>query len=243
MARTPVVVLLAALAAAPAALADPHLTIERSFVPVADEAVPPPDTVQVWTGPDRVRLDGKQNTFVARFDLGELLIIDHVRKTFSRLELPIRLENLVPAEQAAGIRRMLEQAPIEVATEPAGETREIEGRTARKVVARIRDPRGLDITNTMWVTDAFGERFRTYERLQDNLAAMQPGGEWMRELTAVPGFAVVQEIEMAVLDRRQRRVERVVVADDTPVPAGGYAPPDGYEERPFNLMETVRGGS
>lgn len=243
--RTVAVLALAAilLAGATVAQADPYLEIERAFVPVAEEPVPQPDRIRAWVLPDRVRMDGAQNTFIARFDRGELLIVDHVRKTYSRLGLPVRIENLVPAEQAASIRRMLEQQPIGVRVEPTEETRDVLGHAARRFVARVEDPRGLAITNTMWVTEAFGERFASYERLQDNLAALQPGGEWMRELTALPGLALIQEIDLSILDRRQRRIERVLAIGDEPVPEGGYEAPEGYEERGFNLMETVAGGS
>lgn len=231
--------ILVLVAACGFASADTHVVIERAST---DEQSGAKDVEQaeVWIRGDLVRMDGKGNTFFADFSKNEFSIVDHDRKRYSVFDLPIDLASMLPEDQRAMFEQAVAQNPMNVEITPSDETREVGAWTGKKHVAVISNARGLRITNTMWTSTDAPESLASYERLTEVLSMLQPGGDWMREITAVPGVAVHQEVAMDFQGTIMRRVtETIRTVEERDAPEGNYAPPEDYVETPFDLMETI----
>lgn len=240
--RTFLVALVVFLLAIGASVADTRIVKKVHTEGMPGQDGPTDEEVVIWLGDDEIAQIGADNSFVARFASNEFVIVDHERQTYSTLALPIDVLSMFPEEMRGQIQMMMEQLKMSVTVTPTEETAEIGTWPAKRYNATITNDMGMKIETIMWNTDAIDVDMAAYERLTETLASMQPGGDWVTELTGVPGYTIKQEINVDYAGQSLKNVEEVVKVETAEAPAGTYAAPEGYEEKAFNPMEAMTGG-
>lgn len=240
--RTFLVTLVVFLLAIGASTADTRIVKQVHTEGMPGQAEPTDEEVVIWLGDDEIAQIGADNSFVARFGASEFVIVDHERKTYSTLALPIDVLSMFPEEMRGQVQMMMEQLKMSVTVTPTEETAEVGPWPAKRYNATITNDMGMKIESIMWNTDAIEVDISAYEKLTETLASMQPGGDWVTELTGVPGYTVKQEIHVDYAGQSLKNVEEVVKIETADAPAGTYSAPEGYEEKPFNPMEAMAGG-
>lgn len=240
--RNFLVTLIVVLLAIGAAAADTRIVKQVHTEGMPGEAGPTDEEVVIWLGDNKIAQLGDDNSFMADFDANEFVIVDHDRKTYSALALPVDVMSLFPEEMRGQIEMMMEQLQMSVTVTPTEETAEIGPWIAKRYNATITNEMGMTIETILWNTEAIEFDMAAYEKLTETLASMQPGGDWVTELTGVPGYTIKQEINVDYAGQALKNTEEVVTIEAADAPEGTYAPPEGYAEKAFNPMEAMTGG-
>ena len=208
-----------------------------------DECV---SSIKIHLGKDRARIDRLARSQVVRLDLGELYVIDHREKTYSRLPIPPRFEDYIEPEargqlESAAVSSALLKKETALITR-TGEKKEIGAWTAERVDVVVHDEHGrTEEEVTLWMArdlaadlTAYKETVRYYSYASDYGMA-----QWIDEILALEGFSVMEEwIRFKQLGPIQttRRLESLSEAD---VDAEIYEPPDEYERVPYYSVQFV----
>lgn len=224
----------AAVAAAPPAAADTLLTIasreQQGPGAPAREA-----TVSLWIGRHAVARDDGRTAAILHDEA--LVLVDHASRTFSVLPLPIDVRPLIPPEMRELAGQMMHMMRMDAEITPREERREIGGWSSRRFEVALTNPMGVAVTMDLWLSEEVEVPAERVAALARALGQVQPGGGgWIEEITALPGFPVLQETRLAVGGEEVTSREELVSIEEKPAPAGAYAPPEGYSERPFNPL-------
>lgn len=237
MPRRPLLAVLAVLAAGSfpaAAAADTLVTMASHEKGVGDQ----PErrgTVTLWIGDDLVARDDGRSTAILRD--GELVLVDHESRSYSVLALPVDMPALIPPEMRELAGQMMQMMRMDAEITPTDERREIGGWEARRYQVQLTNPMGVAVAMDLWLSEEVELPAARIKELSRALGEVQPGGGgWVAELTALPGFPVLQETRVNVGDDEMTSREELVSIERKPAPAGVYAPPAEYEEVPFNPL-------
>jgi Domain of unknown function (DUF4412) len=245
MPRIPSVVATVALAVALApstpAAADTLLTIQGhhdSFNVQGHHQPAEDSTVQVWLGKDAIRRDDGKNGAILRSDKKQLVLIDHQRKTYSVVALPIDFDALIPADA----KGFADAWKMTAEVTPKDETKKIGQWNARRYDVDITNSMGLAIHTVLWASRDLPIDYDHFKELSLTLAGLQPGGAAaVKDLAKVDGFPVQQDVSFDMAGQVVHSTENLQSVEEKPAPPGTYEPPAGYTEKPFNPV--ARGGA
>lgn len=183
------------------------------------------DEVEVWIGDGKISRTDERSKLVIHGD--ELVIANLVDRTYSVLELPIDLDELLPPEA----RQMAAMMKLDAEVTATGESREIGGWKADGYRVEITNPSGLAVTIELWATTDIDIDYEAYRRLSSQMSALQPGGEDLfEEMKKIEGIPVLQETTVdsggAVIASR----EELVSAEKKEPPEDAYQIPDGFKK-------------
>lgn len=229
------VVLLAALSVAAHAAADLKIVkkVHRDGYTVMGQTQPADDTVQTtWIGTDRMHMDMGDRATIVRMDEMKLYAIDHTDETYSVLELPVDLEQLLPPQ----MKPMLEMMQFEVTVTPVEEQRQIGPWKARRFDVEM-TTQVMSMKITQWAADVAGYDPATFSDMYVHLNSLQPGmASAVQELRKVDGYVVAQESVVTMMGNDITSTEQVESIEELAPPPGIYAPPQGYSETPYDFM-------
>lgn len=217
-----------------AAAADTLVTLSSREQGVGDQ----PErqgTVTLWIGDDVVARDDGRSRAILRD--GELVLVDHESRSYSLLALPVDVPSLIPPEMRELAGQMMQMMRMDAEITPTDERREVAGWDARRYQVQLTNPMGVAVAMDLWLSEEVELPAARVEELARALGEVQPGGGgWVAELTALPGFPVLQETRIAVGGDEMTSREELVSIERKTAPAGVYAPPADYEVRPFNPL-------
>lgn len=228
--------LIAALAAGsfPAAAADTLVTLTSREQGVGDQSERR-GTVTMWIGDRVIARDDGRSTAILRD--GELVLVDHESRSYSVLALPVDVPSLIPPERREIAGQMMQMMRMDAEITPTDERREIGGWDARRYRVQLTNPMGVAVAMDLWLSEEVELPAARVKELSRALGEVQPGGGgWVAELTALPGFPVLQETRLTVGGDQMTSREELVSIEQKPAPAGVYAPPEEYEEVPFSPL-------
>lgn len=227
--------LLFAVALASTAGADTLLRLKAHQDPVEvagqvrQEAI---DTeVEVWIGDGRISRTDDATKLILTGD--ELVVANLERRTYSVLELPIDLDELLPPEA----RQMAEMMKIDATVTATGESREIGGWKTRGYEVTITNPAGMAVKIDLWATTDLDVDYAAYRRLASQMMAMQPGGETLlAEMEKIEGIPVLQTTTIDAGGAVVESSEELISSEKKEPPADAYEVPEGFErtEQPFS---------
>jgi len=203
---------------------------------------PPVDQEQLtWIGADRMRSDKGDKSTIIRLDLKKLYVVDHDKKTYNTLDLPIDIKQFMPPGMA---EQMMSMMTFEVTVTPTDETKMVgDWKTRRYDVAMTSQMATIQMT--MWATKDAAFDQDAYYDMYAHLNSMSPGLENMvTEMRKIEGFVVEEEgvTTMNVMGnttiKRSQKTESIEKIDP---PAGTYEPPADYTEKPFDIMGAMQG--
>lgn len=222
-----------AAAAAPAA-ADTLVTIVSREQGPGDQP-PREGIVRLWIGDDVVARDDGRTAAILRQT--ELVLVDHESRSFSRLALPADVAAMIPPEMRELAGQMMLMLQMHADVTPTDERRRVGRWDARRYAVELTNPMGMAVTMDLWLSEEVELPVARLEALAEALAEVQPGGAgWVAEINALPGFPVLQETRLAVGDDQITTREELVSIEEKPAPAAAYAPPEGYQETPFDPL-------
>jgi hypothetical protein len=231
---------LAALACAPA-LADTKLTLHsatEAFEVMGKTRPKSEGQSVVWVDHHVARLDRGTTTTLLDTSAKKLYFIDHAKKEYSAVALPVDLPALVDAETRGWMDKMRPMMKMTSTVTPTKEKRTIGTWPCRKSTVQVISGSGLRLDMELWTTTAVDANLRTWTELQRTLASLQPtGADWMDPILGVEGVPVLRITSMVVEGQTIRSQEELTSIERVDAPAGNYAPPVGYTTVPFKLEQ------
>ncbi len=194
-----------------------------------------------WMAEDKMREDeGTSKTTIIRFDLKKIFVIDHEKKEYSEIDLPIDLEKALPPE-AKQMMQMMQVTPKVTATD---ETQKIKEWNCKKYLVEIAISMmgmNMPMKMEMWVTKDLGIDLKLYEKFYYELISLQPMFKgFTEEFKKIEGYPVLTLFSMSMMGSETKYREEVVSAEKKDAPAGTYDQPQGYSKTAYNPFQQRR---
>ena len=191
--------------------------------------------ITLWVGPNRVRRDDGKAASIILFDQKKLYIVDHEDKSYTAIDLPVDFTKLVPGPQGEMMRQeMSSTAKLDAKIVRTNETKKIGNWNTRKYHVELTNPETRMITD-MWVSKDVGVDMGALRQMQLNMASLQPGSlTWIKKLQQIEGFPVLQDSSFNFGTPKDAKTHEELISVETKEPpAGTFAPPAGYTQKPF----------
>jgi hypothetical protein len=208
-----------------------------------EESQPAKDTeVRIWVTENKVRRDEGDTSMILRLDRNRLFLVHHPDKTYNELTLPVDFVRLFAKEKEDLGQTWERQMRLTVKVSPGGETKKVNGWTARREQMDIASAMGMKISTTLWLSKDVAS-YALLNKLTATLAALQPGAaDWAQKLEQLDGFPVLKEDDVDALGTHFKTREELVSVATRNAPAGTYDPPAGYTAAPYNPLASAGAG-
>jgi hypothetical protein len=198
------------------------------------------EAMTTWLGKEKMRQDVGDVTTLIRLDNNKMYIINHADKTFSEINLPFNLEEMLPAEA----KQMLDAMDISSSVTDTGETQTINDWKCKKYLVEISvSMMGMDmpIKMDMWTSKDLGIDLKAFMELYtETLAANPMLKDFIPEFEKMDGYPVLTEFSMEMMGAQQKYREEVTSVEKMNPPAGTYDLPEGYTKTAYNPFEQRR---
>jgi hypothetical protein len=165
-----------------------------------------------------------------------VFILNHVDKTYSEMDLPLKLEENLTSE-AKQIIQVMEISSSVTETE---ETQMIKGWKSQKFLADISiSMMGMNMPMTMeiWASKETGINLRTFRRFYVVLLSMNPfTKDLVEEFQKIEGYPVLTKISMRVKGVETKSQEEVITVEEIRAPRGTYDIPSEYTRVAYNPL-------
>ena len=193
-----------------------------------------------WIGDDRMRMDQGTNTTIIRLDTNKLIIVDHTKKSYSTLDLPIDLESMMPEGMADQMKAMM---TFEVTVTATGESKDVGEWKAKQYEMKMTS-KMMTMEATLWASPHPSFDQEAYFNMAWHIASLQPGmADVAKEMHKIKGLVVEQDGVMTMTmmgDISVKTSEKTSTIEELGPPAGIYDAPADYTETPFNFMEQIQ---
>jgi len=204
-------------------------------------STPPTDQEQVtWIGSDRMRTDKGDTSTIIRLDQKKLYVLNHDKKTYNSLDLPVDSTQFMPPGMA---EQMMSMMTFDVTITPTDETKMVGDWKARRYDVAMTS-KMADITMAMWATTDAPFDQDAYYAMYQHLNSMSPGLDKMvEEMQKIDGLVIEEEgtTTMTVMGNTTiKRHSTTTSIEELDPPAGTYDPPADYTEKPFDFMGAMQ---
>jgi hypothetical protein len=202
------------------------------------------DEGTTWISKNKMRQDdGGATSIIIRLDKDKVFILNHVDKTYSEMDLPVKLEeNLTPES-----KQIIQVIKISSSVTETQETRVIKGWRSQKFSADISiSMMGMDMPMTMeiWASKETGINLKTFRKFYAVLLSMNPfTKDLMKEFQKIEGYPVLTKISMRVKGIETKSHEEVITVEESRAPKGTYDLPSEYTRVAYNLLILGNGNS
>lgn len=240
----PVILIIFALAFLPSnAIAD-HLIKGKKHtdaVSMMGQSQPAKDEdTTTWLGKDKMRQDVGEVTSLIRLDKNKMYIINHGDKTYSEMDLPFNLEEMLPPEA----KQMLDAMDISSSITDTGETDTINNWKCKKYYVEISVSMmgmAMPIKMDMWTSKDLGINLNEFKELYSKTLAANPMfQDFIGEFEKIDGYPVLTIFTMDMMGTEQKYKEEVLSVEKTSPPAGTYELPEGYTKTAYNPFDQRR---
>ncbi len=190
----------------------------------------------LYLGTGNARFDqGPSVSWILRRTDGVLLLVRHDTKTYERLPLPVRFENLLSEPQRNQLAEMMRPArELSLTTLPTAESRNIGGHDSRRFVIDAKPGENGSIHYDLWVTQDLPIDLGLYSDLIRNVGALDLQLRGVAaQIADLPGFPVERDGVLKKGDREDFDHRSLLSLTRRDLPASQYQPPAGYREVPF----------
>lgn len=190
-----------------------------------------------WISKNKMRQDeGETTSIIIRLDRNKVFILNHIDKTYSEMELPVRLEeNLTP--EAKQITQVMK---ISSSVSETQETRMINDWKSQKYAADISiSMMGMDMPMTMeiWTSKETGIDLKAFRKFYAVLLSMNPfTKDLVEEFLKIEGYPVLTKITMRIKDVETNSREEVIAVEERKAHKGTYDIPSEYSRVAFNPL-------
>lgn len=197
-----------------------------------------------WISKNKMRQDdGGATSIIIRLDKDKVFILNHVDKTYSEMDLPVKLEeNLTPEA-----KQIIQVIKISSSVTETQETRVIKGWRSQKFSADISiSMMGMDMPMTMeiWASKETGINLKTFRKFYAVLLSMNPfTKDLLEEFQKIEGYPVLTKISMRVKGVETKSHEEVITVEENRTPKGTYDLPSEYTRVAYNPLILGNGNS
>jgi len=182
-----------------------------------------------WMGKDKMREDeGQTKSTVVRFDLKKIYIIEHDKKQYAEIDLPVDFDKVLPPQA----KQMMQMMKATAKVTQTQETQTINEWNCIKYLVEIGiSMMGMEMPMKMemWVTKDLGIDLDQYAQFYSEMISIQPMfKDFGEEFQKIDGYPVKTEMTMSMMGTETRSLEEVISADEMDVPEGTYDIPEGY---------------
>lgn len=195
----------------------------------------------LYFGVGNVRFDqGPNVTWILRRDEGVLFLVRHDAKTYERLPLPIRFENLLAEPQRSQLIAMLPaQAPTFTA-QATDESRTLRGYPSRRFVIEGAPREDVSMRFDLWMTTGLPIDLSLYRDLLRSSGALDLQLRGVAaKISDIPGFPVEREGVLKKGGREDFDHRSLLSVTKRDLPPSHYQTPAGYREIPFQAGRWV----
>lgn len=193
-----------------------------------------------WLSSDKMRQDVGEITTLIRLDKNKMYMINHTDKTYSELNLPLDLSEVLPPEA----KQMLDAMDISSSITDTGETQTINDWKCKKYLVEISFSMmgmNMPITMNMWTTQDLGINLKEFKELYTKTLMAHPMfQDFIQDFEKLDGIPVLTEFTMDMMGTQQKYREEVVSVEKLNAPDGTYELPEGYTQKAYNPLEQRR---
>jgi hypothetical protein len=189
----------------------------------------------LYLGAGNVRFDqGPSVTWILRHGDGVLFLVRHDTKTYERLPLPVRFEDLLSEPQKSQLIEMLPAKAPTLTTLPTAESRTVHGHDSRRFVIDGTPRENVSFHFDLWVSTDLSIDLDLYRDLVRNVGALdlQLRGA-AAQIADLPGFPVEREGVLKKGEREDFDHRSLLSLTKRDLPPSHYQPPAGYREIAF----------
>lgn len=195
----------------------------------------------VWISKDKMRQnEGADSSILIRLDLNKIYALDHAKKTYAEIDLPIDLENILPAQA----KQMFQMMQVSTKVTDTGETKKIKDWNCRKYFIDVSiSMMGMNMPMTMeiWTSKDVDIDLEAYKKFSMELLAMNPFTKDLpEEFKKVEGYPVLTKGSIQMMGSESKYQEEVVSVEKKDAPASTYDLPQGYTKTAYNPMQKKR---
>jgi hypothetical protein len=195
----------------------------------------------LYLGAGNARFDqGASVSWILRRGEGVLFLVRHDAKTYERLPLPVRFEDLLTGPQRSRLSEMLPgQAPA-VTTRATDDSRTLLGHPSRRFVIEGEPRGGVSFHYDLWITADLPVDLALYRDLLRNSGALDL--QWRgaaAQIADLPGFPVEREGVLKKGEREDFDHRSLLSLTKRDLPPSHYQPPAGYREIAFQAERWV----
>lgn len=198
------------------------------------------EEVTTWLSKEKMRRDEGDTMTLVRYDLNKIYWIDHAKKTYSEIDLPLEMETMFPPEA----KQMLDQMEVSSSVTDTGETKTINNWKCKKYLVEIAVSMmgmSMPIKMDFWTSKDLGIDEDLYKKFYAETLSLNPMFQDMvDEFKKIEGYPVRTEFSMNMMGAEQNSWEEVVSVEKMSAPAGTYDLPEGYTKTEFNPFEQQR---
>ncbi len=198
------------------------------------------EDMTTWIGKDKMRQDVGETTTLIRMDKNKLYIINHSDKNYSEMDLPFKLEDVLPPEA----KQMMDAMDISSSITDTGETQTINNWNCKKYLVEISVSMmgmGMPIKMNMWTSKDLGIDLKEFKNLYTQTLASNPMfKDFIGEFEKIDGYPVLTEFSMDMMGTEQKYTEEVLSVEKTSPAAETYELPEGYSKTAYNPFDQRR---
>jgi hypothetical protein len=198
------------------------------------------EDMTTWLGKNKMRQDVGEVTTLIRLDKDKMYIINHSDKTYSEINLPFVMDEILPAEA----KQMLDTMDISSSITDTGETKTINNWNCKKYLVEISVSMmgmSMPIKMDMWTSKDLGVNLSEFKELYTKTLAANPMfKDFIQDFEKMGGYPVLTEFTMDMMGTQQKYKEEVISVEQTGAPAGTYELPEGYTKTAFNPLDQRR---
>lgn len=198
------------------------------------------EEVTTWLSKDKMRRDEGDTMTLVRYDMNKIYLINHPKKAYSEIDLPLDMETVLPPEA----KQMLDQIEVSSSVTDTGETKTINNWQCKKYLVEIAVSMmgmSMPITMDFWTSKDLGIDEDLYKKFYAETLSLNPMFQDMvDEFKKIEGYPVRTEFSMNMMGSEQKNWEEVVSVEKMSAPAGTYDLPEGYTKTEFNPFEQQR---
>lgn len=195
-----------------------------------------------WMSEEKMREDeGTSKSTIIRFDQKKIYVIEHDKKEYTGIDLPIDFEKVLPPEA----QQMMQMMQVTAKVTETEETQKIKGWDCKKYLLEISISMmgmNMPMKMEMWVTKDLDINLDLYEKFYTEMLALQPMfKDFAEEFKKIDGYAVMTDMTMNMMGSEMKSHEEVVSVEEKDAPEGTYEIPSDYtKSETFNPFEQKR---
>jgi hypothetical protein len=193
---------------------------------------------KTWIAKNKMREDIAESSIIVRLDLNKIYTIDHSKKTYSEIHLPVEIKRVFPpeAKQMMDVMRIKSSSIKETA-----EIQTIRGWLCQKFLVEVEISMmemNLPMKIEIWTSRSLGIDLNAYKKLSGAVLSLNPFiKDLSKEFEKIEGYPVLTISSVNMMGTETKEREEVVSVEKKNVPAKIFNLPKGYEKIPYNPFE------
>ncbi|RPI22242.1 MAG: DUF4412 domain-containing protein [Acidobacteria bacterium] len=191
------------------------------------------DNQEIWIGQDQMATVAKEMTVVVDATRNVVDMINHTRKTYLEMALPLDMSKYLPPQFA----QMMGATKVTVT--PTGTTQQV-GQWKCDGYDILIDMGMMKMKMAVWATtDVPFDWAQVHEKLSSQAmkASMRLNDVAVAEFKKIKGFQVKADVSMDIMGSEMKASSTVTEITTKPAPPGTYAVPAGYTKQEKLTME------